>query len=104
MAKLVNGILRRLQQLANVARVASEVCQVQEERRRFVVRLNDVHRLVCEYVRRVAARQVQSRQHVAAEIHPAQLCTTRPVLQTPNIHIKILFRLVRHLYHGTNTQ
>jgi hypothetical protein len=31
------------------------------------------------------------------------LGTTRPVLQPPSIHIKILFRLVRHLYHGTNT-
>jgi hypothetical protein len=67
------------------------------------VRLNDAHRLVCVYVRRVAARQVQSRQHVTAEIHPSQLGSTRPVLQPPSVHIKILFSLVRDLYHRTNT-
>lgn len=85
MAKLVNGILRRLQQLANVARMASEVWQVQEQGRRSVVVINDAHRLVCEHVRRVAAIQVQSRPHVTVEIHPAQLGTTRPVLELPRL-------------------
>jgi hypothetical protein len=31
------------------------------------------------------------------------LCTTRPVLQPPSIHMIVLFTLVSHLYHRTNT-
>ena len=95
MTKIVSGVLRSLQQLPIVPRVASEVCQVQEQRRCCVVLLYDVHRLLCEYVRRVAARQVQSRRHIPAEIHSTQLATARPVLQPPRIHMKVLLMLVK---------
>ena len=87
MVKLVNGILRRLEQLPHVARVASEVRQVQEQRRWCIMLLDDCHRLLCEHVRRVAASQVQSRQNVAVEIHTTQLGTARPVLQPRSIHL-----------------